>query len=585
MLDIPSLSASKCVHLLSVLRDCGIERESPIKYRRPQRDRNANTPVCRRKKEATTMRLEIRFSSVALLSALLLCFGASSSAQIRFEDFSNTNYATQFLQRNGSAHLATYQGNSVLRLTDGGNNNAEVATVYFQDVARAFGGPGKQPVAGGFTTWFEFQIHNPTQCCAPGDGIAFIIQNNGTTDSSYGATGSGITARGAGNGGMGYTGISNNLAIEFDILRDPWDPNSNHIAIQTCGPNTNTPVHDDGDYTIGQHQHVPDCLYNNAIYTPSNDILGGTCNGNSCTDGAIHDVVIGYTPPSMGQPGTLQIWLDPTFIPTTHTPAPGSIPVINVPYNIVYDAETNPLGLNLDPLNGGSASVGFTASQPSDGTAQDILGWEFTNQAPTKVQQTIQPGGTPTVFSFGAHQSTVTYPAGFTNPNGILMTVLSTPTDRHQFYLTRLLGTQFANEQCIAYLGAGGSTGPVTSGTCIVYTYSCQDSMGNQVTCPAEPLCTSPTGDQCIAIDTTFYTRDIVTQDTADYLENDAMGSRNWMSIFTGYQSPPIDGTTSGGSRGFGGGGSGSGKPSPSKRKFLVGSADSADIVATFKQP
>ena len=69
---------------------------------------------------------------------------------------------------------------------------------------------------------------------------------------------------------MGYAGISNNLAIEFDILQDPWDPNSNHIAIQTCGPNTNTPVHNSGgDYTIGHHQHVPNCLYNNAIYIPS----------------------------------------------------------------------------------------------------------------------------------------------------------------------------------------------------------------------------------------------------------------------------------------------------------------------------
>ncbi len=32
------------------------------------------------------------------------------------------------------------------------------------------------------------------------------------------------------------------------------------------------------------------------------------------------------------------------------------------------------MGLKLDPLNGGSAWVGFTASQPDDGTAQDILG-------------------------------------------------------------------------------------------------------------------------------------------------------------------------------------------------------------------
>lgn len=531
------------------------------------------------------MKSGIRYSSVVLLSAVVLCCCASSSAQqIRFEDFSNTTYATQYLFRNGSAHLDNYQGGGVLRLTDGnpnGNNNPEVTTVYFQDATHARG-LGKQPVAGGFTTWFAFQMHNPTQCCAPGDGFAFIIQNNGDTDPTYGATGNGLTAVGAGNGGMGYAGISNNLAIEFDILQDPWDPIPNHIAIQTCGPNTNTPVHLPGDYTIGTNDHVTSCLYNSAIYDlPSGSQLGGTCSGSSCTDGAMHNVVIGYTPPNSqtGQPGMLQIWLDPPFLPNTHTPVPGAPTVLNVPYNIVYNSETNPLGLNLDPLNGGSAWVGFTASQPNDGTVQDLLGWEFTNQAPTQVQQVIQPGGTPTVFAFGSHQTTVTYPAGFTNPNGTLMTVLATPTDRLQFYQMRLLGTQFANEQCVTYLGLGGGMQPIASGNCMVYTYSCQDSMGNPVTCPTEPLCTSPTGSQCIAIDTTFYTTDNVTPTNADYLENDAMGSNNWMSIFTAYQSAPIDGTTSGGSRGFGGGGS----RTPSKRRFFTGGADTADIVATFR--
>ena len=164
------------------------------------------------------------------------------------------------------------------------------------------------------------------------------------------------------------------------------------------------------------------------------------------------------------------------------------------------------------------------------------------------------------------------------------MTVLATPTDRHTFYQTRLLGTQFANEQCVAYLGTGGGgPQPFPTGTCIVYSYSCQDSMGNPVTCPAEPLCTTPQASQCIAIDTTFYTMDHVTPTNADYLENDATGSNNWMSIFTMYQSAPIDGTTSGGSRGFGGGGSGSTQPSATTRRLFTGSGNTADIVATFK--
>ena len=275
------------------------------------------------------MQSGIRYSSVALLSVLLICFCASSSAQqIRFEDFSPTSFARQYLQLNGSQpgvpSLTTWQEAAVLRLTNGSADNPEASTVYFQDGTRARG-LGQQPVTMGFTTWFRFQAHSAL-CCAPGDGFAFIVQQSTGTDSSYGASGSGYFALGAGGaenqaGAMGYAGINNSLAIEFDILQDDWDPNSNHIAIQTCGPNTNTPVHDDGDYTIGNHQHVPNCLYSSAIYTPS-QTMGPFCNDETCMDGNTHDVVIGYAPPNpqTQQPGMLLIWLDPTYLGTTHTP-------------------------------------------------------------------------------------------------------------------------------------------------------------------------------------------------------------------------------------------------------------------------
>ena len=524
----------------------------------------------------------------AVVSALVMMLVASSAAQQpRFEDFSNTNYARQYLQFNGSPTLATWQGNSVLRLTDG-SANEEAATVYFQDTTHVTG-LGKQPVAGGFTTWFEFQAHSPLQCCSPGDGVVFIVQNSTATDGTMGATGSGATALGAGGnvaypnqaGALGYAGINNNLAIEFDIVQDPWDPTSNHIAIQTCGPNTNTPVHLSGSYTIGNNQNVGSCLLSQQSLDSMIPNMGDNCSGDSCMDGDMHNVVIGYTPPSGNQAGALQIWLDPTFIQGTHTPV--GAPTMSVPYNIVYNAENNPSGLQLDPANGGSAWVGFTASQPSQmaggGTAQDIFGWEFTLQGPSQIQQVIQPGGTPTVFAFGGHQTTVTYPAGFSNPTGIVMTVTSTPTDRQQFYQNRLAGTSFANEQCIAYSGIGGSHPNSGDGTCIVYTYMCQDSMGNPVACPAEPTCNQPQGSQCIAVNTSFYTQDYVTPTNADYLENDASGDNNWMSIFTSYQNDPTDGTTSGGTRGFGGIGSNSVLRKVSK---VLPDVTSADIVATF---
>ena len=562
-------------------------------YRRPQREKSQYARIVRRK-EAITMHFGIRYSTLVLFCVLLLCFGVSLSAQqIRYEDFSQQ---LRFLQLNGNASFQNYQGNAVLRMTDGNPVNPEAGTVYFQDTAHVQG-VGKQQVADGFTTWFAFRIHNET-CCSPGDGITFIVQNSSATDPSYGASGFGFRALGAGGGmnqagALGYAGINNNLVIEFDIQQDPWDPTSNHIAIQTCGPATNTPVHLPGSYTIGNNNNVQSCLLSQAAIDSNIPMIGGTCSDGTCTDGSLHNLVIQYMPPSGNQPGALQIWFDPTFIPGTHTPT--GPPIMNIPYNIVYDAQNNPLGLNLDTTNCmgdnpcGYAWVGFTASQPPNGgTQQDIFGWEFTPHATITLQQQIQPGGMQTLFSFGGHETGVTYPMGFQNPNGILMSVTATPVDRHMFYQTRLLGTQFANEQCIVYSGTGGGQNPIPSGNCIVYSYTCQDQSGNSVVCPQELQC-SQDQTQCIIDDTTFYTSDQVTSTNADYLENDAIGSNNWFSIFTSYMSDPLDGTTSGRGSGFGGGGDLMDlfkryRTLPTNRHIikLAGQAPGADIVATF---
>jgi len=535
------------------------------------------------------MRNAIRSASLALLLTLLLCFCVSVSAQITFEDFSNTSYARQALRFNGDgASLATWNDAAVLRLTDGGSN-LESSTVYFRGTLRA---NGKQPVAGGFTTWFQFQVHSPFGCCVPGDGFAFIIQNSTATDSTYGATGLGITALGAGGnpnypnqtGALGYAGINNSLVIEFDIAEDGWDPNGNHIAIQTCGPNTNTPVHETGDFTIGNNTMVTSCLLNQSPQSIDTSIgnIGDNCTSNGCTDGGVHNVVIGYTPPKMGaQLGVLEIWLDPTFVPGTHIPQ--GQPTMSVPYNIVYDATNNPSGLQLDPINGGSAWVGFTASQPTTmdrrrldggggadtGTAQDIFGWEFTLSSPVMITQTIAPGGQMTQFAFGAHETDVTYPSGFQNPSGITMTVTATPVDRYDFY-PRLVAGGFGNEECIVYGGTGGGSPSNRHGNCIVYSFMCADQNG-PIDCPSE-------SDPTIVVDTSYTTADPVNSNDTDYLENSAIGNNDWFSIWTGFQPKPLDGTTTGGTKGFGS--SGGSKPGIFQRR--LDQVQNAEIVATF---
>ena len=579
---------------------------SSIAARKPVKIKYAG--VCSVGKKLS-MRHEVRYSSLLLVVALLLGFGASSAAQqgeaIRFEDFSNASYANQHLHqnysqnysgRNGSLpYLATYQGNSVLRLTDGGSSVREASTAYFNV---------DQPVLYGFTTWFAFQAHRPLGYPNPGDGIAFIIQNSSAPDMSMGATEpmGPITALGAGGntnyqkqaGALGYAGIDDSLVIEFDTVQDAWDPNANHIAVQTCGTGVNTPVHDPGTYQIGNNSNVTSCLY---YYNEAPAInttvppMGGICSPGSqvCSDGSIHNVVIVYAAPPPNSPpctpGTLQIYLDPPLLPG-HVVVPETTPTITTNYSINCTSDGG-LGLNLrqgalcPPNTLCSAYVGFTASQPGEigytaDAAQDVLGWTFT---PNQITQEIAPPGGPTNFGFGVHQTTVTYPFGSVIPSGTQMTVVANAVDRNQFYVTRLLGTDFANEQCIVYQGASNNMlKPNASGDCIVYTYTCQDSSGDPVLCPLPPE-----GGE-IGVVTEYTTSDQVTSTNADYLETCYTGVANndWFSIFESFQNigDPQQ-LTSGGSKGIGGYPFGD-----LLRKFPQGSCEgtmSADIVATFR--
>jgi Bacterial lectin len=514
-----------------------------------------------------------------------VCVGLAAAQQIQFPSFSATQDPTvvpglKALVMNGMntpPHLATWNSKdgkpNVLRLTDGdpgkGAVHPEATSTWFGVLAS--GKTGQQPVTSGFTAYFQFQIHTAAKCCPPGDGFAFVIQNATSTDPSYGAAGAGDTARGIDDGGMGYTGIPNSLAIEFDTVMDPWDPSSNHVAVQSCGTKTNGPVHLPGSYTIGKKSGVTSCLvqptasgsYTAGITGPSNPLpssatpLGVNCATIPCTDGIPHDVVIEYTPPTVPSGnGTLAVWVDPGFIPGTHTPVSTATPVIFIPYNIDYTYNPS-TGISLAPDSSGKntlAYVGFTASQTNIMQAQDILAWEFTPHTETQVQQMIPPGGTEADYIFGANDTSVTYFPGFAN-NGCdgttpldpcLMTVVATPVAQNVFHAQRLDRTPFASEECIIYEGTGGN--------CIVYSITCQQQSnpGVNVTCPPSVpgTCLNPgnrTMDPtCIQFTTGFNTAEPVTTTNADYLKTDPIGSNNWMSIFLYYDPSAIDGRTGG---------------------------------------
>src|SRR5271169_953302 len=469
------------------------------------------------------MRRGLLLKSILVTAAAMWWIGSASAQQIRFfPDFSSVAN----LQMNG-AHQAIWSSQKVLRLTDGyggvGTFHPENTTTWFNI---------QQPVNQGFTTYFKFQIHTAYICCNPADGLAFVIQS------------SALTARGAGNGGLGYEGIPNSLAVEFDTFQNLnfSDPNANHVAVQSCGNSPNSPDH-----------NIPmngGCLVGSGINSSSSiPHLGVTCGTSGpCKDGATHEVVIEYDAPTSGTGnGALTVWIDPAFVKGTHTPVSTAYKAINaLPYNI--DIHQNPQGITL--AGGTSAWVGFSASQTTDPQAQDIMAWEFSPHAPAQVQQQIPPGGVPAMYTFGQNDTIVTYFPGFVNngcdgmsPNNpCLMTVVATPVNPSVFQSQRLAHTRFDDEQCVVYQGTGGN--------CIVYSITCQTQLNptQNVTCPASlPNTCNNIGDPgCIIFSTSFYTLENVTPTNADYLKADPIGSNNWISIFQMYEPNVFDGRTTG---------------------------------------
>jgi hypothetical protein len=176
-------------------------------------------------------------------------------------------------------------------------------------------------VAQGFLTNFGLQIV-PSQhsCGSTGDGMAFLVQN------------SGLSALGADGGNLGYTGIANSLAVEFDTFLNGsyFDPNNNHIGIQSCGAAANTADH--GTCNLGLQSNLATTL----------------------ADGNIHRTSISYFPGVGGSRGLLTVSIDNQVVLTS-----------------ALDLST------LLSLNGDDAWVGFTAGTGSCFETNAITAWEL----------------------------------------------------------------------------------------------------------------------------------------------------------------------------------------------------------------
>lgn len=140
------------------------------------------------------------------------------------------------LYLNGATLLVSTssQKPGLLRLTPAASNRA--GSVWFKE---------RQPVLNGFETEFSFQLTERSRKCKTttviaercmpngGDGFAFVVQYDNPA------------ALGAASSNLGYGGIVNSVAIEFDTWFnvEKSDVYENHVSIQTKGLEPNESDH------------------------------------------------------------------------------------------------------------------------------------------------------------------------------------------------------------------------------------------------------------------------------------------------------------------------------------------------------
>jgi hypothetical protein len=178
----------------------------------------------------------------------------------------------------------------------------------------------KRFLQDGFETIFQFQITGAGGD-GPGEGFAFVIQNNA------------VPALGPAGGGLGYGGMPNSLAVEFDTFSNInfTDAAANHISIQS-------------------RRGFP----NSADHSAS---LGVATNGlPAFADGNIHTARIVYGA------GTLEVFVDD---------------LTNAVLSVPLELET------VLSLDNGQAWFGFTAATGGAFGNHDLLNWSFATAEPS----------------------------------------------------------------------------------------------------------------------------------------------------------------------------------------------------------
>lgn len=244
-----------------------------------------------------------------VFSAFALVFVTNARA-----DFSYPNFAsTAGLTINGNAATAVTGDGSVLRLTPSvASQHGSVFTT--SQISLGAG--------ASFSTFFQFRFTIPGGR-NPSDGIAFVLQ---TVNNTVGSSG----------GGLGYVGIANSVAVEFDTFNNgpaAGDPNGNHVAVDTGGNLNGTGVIVNGQSNcdnVATVTSMPNCMSNGDIWS---------------------------------------VWIDYDGVTLQVALADNST---TRPANIINQA------INIPAFTGStSAFVGFTGGTGAGFQNQDILNWQL----------------------------------------------------------------------------------------------------------------------------------------------------------------------------------------------------------------
>lgn len=331
-------------------------------------------------------RLYFVFVAVTVLIGITLAVQPASAQSFSFPvgGFNTTNVCTNSsspaagcqVLTNGTPSLPMVISGGILRLTTATTNQHGSAWFKLQ-----------QPLSTGFTTAFQFQISKTNSCflCSfPADGLALVIQNDPAGTGSIGYTGNGQNISYGNNDVSTASGprkaIRNSLAIELDAHQnsDYNDPDGNHVAVQSCGPNnanTLTPNSADHNYT---------CPDGNLAKLA----LQSLPSGLSLTDGSIHTITVNYLPPGdcTSSCNNLVVYFDSTLIVQA----------------------TVDISKQLNLTSGSNAYVGFTAATGSQVENNDIVSWSFSKWplSPITIVEPVQP--TVTNFNYTTNLSAVT---------------------------------------------------------------------------------------------------------------------------------------------------------------------------------